>query len=61
MSDPKSLTPEQRIKVLEKELELTRQKAEFFEAVVNVLEKDYGVSIVKKRPGKSSRKLTSQG
>lgn len=60
MSDPKSLTPEQRIKVLEKELELTRQKAEFFEAVVNVLEKDYGVSIVKKRPGKSSRKLTSQ-
>lgn len=61
MSDPKLLTPEQRIKVLEKELELTRQKAEFFEAVVNVLEKDYGVSIVKKRPGKSSRKLTSQG
>lgn len=31
------------------------QKAQFFEAVVDVLKNDYGVSIVKKRPGKSSR------
>jgi hypothetical protein len=60
MPDPKTLTPEQRIKALEQELELTRQKAEFFEAVVGVLEKDYGVSLVKKRPGKSSRKVKSQ-
>ena len=60
MPDPKTLTPEQRIKSLEQELELTRQKAEFFEAVVGVLEKDYGVSLVKKRPGKSSRKVKSQ-
>lgn len=48
-------TPEQRIKELEEKLRLAEQKAEFFEAVVNVMEKDYGVT-VKKRPGKSSRK-----
>lgn len=48
-------TPEQRIKELEEKLRLAEQKAEFFEAVVDVMEKDYGVS-VKKRPGKSSRK-----
>lgn len=50
------LTPEQRIKQLEEQLALSHQKAQFFEAVVNVLKNDYGVSIVKKRPGKSSRK-----
>lgn len=57
------LTPEQRIKELEAQLQQTErrvqeaeQKAEFFKAVVDVLEKDYGVSLVKKRPGKSSRK-----
>ena len=55
------LTPEQRIKELEKQLELANQKAQFFEAVVDVLKKDYGVSIVKKRPGKSSRKGKSKG
>ncbi|WP_352230944.1 helix-turn-helix domain-containing protein, partial [Metapseudomonas resinovorans] len=31
------LTPEQRIKELEKQLELANQKAQFFEAVVDVL------------------------
>jgi transposase-like protein len=50
------LTPEQRIKALEKELADTKMKADFFEAVVNVLESDYGVSVVKKRKGKSSKK-----
>lgn len=55
------LTPEQRIKELEKQLELANQKAQFFEAVVDVLKNDYGVSIVKKRPGKSSRKGKSKG
>lgn len=49
------LTPEQRIKELK-----GNQKAQFFEAVVNVLKNDYGVSVVKKRPGKSSRKGTSK-
>ena len=51
----KELTPEQRIKMLEKELADTKMKADFFEAVVNVLETDYGVSVVKKRKGKSSK------
>lgn len=57
MDKPKTeLTPEQRIKALEKELADTKMKADFFEAVVNVLESDYGVSVVKKRKRKSSRK-----
>lgn len=62
MTDEKvPLTPEQRIKELEKQLELANQKAQFFEAVVDVLKNDYGFSIVKKRPGKSSRKGKSKG
>src|SRR5690606_40199003 len=61
MTDPKELTPEQRIKELEQQLQFMSQKAQFFEAVVDVLKKDYGVSIVKKRPGKSSRKDKSTG
>lgn len=61
MSEPNlPLTPEQRIKELEQQLEVMSQKAQFFEAVVNVLKNDYGVSVVKKRPGKSSRKGKSQ-
>ena len=54
------LTPEQRIKELEEQLALSNQKAQFFEAVVNVLKNDYGVCVVKKRPGKSSRKGKSK-
>jgi transposase-like protein len=50
-----ALTPEQRIKELEKQLELTNQKAQFFEAVVKVMKNDYGLSVTKKRLGKSSR------
>ena len=61
MSEPNlPLTPEQRIKELEQQLEVMSQKAQFFEAVVTVLKNDYGVSVVKKRPGKSSRKGKSQ-
>ncbi|XXE97750.1 IS3 family transposase [Pseudomonas sp. D3-10] len=44
------LTPEQRIKELEEQLALSNQKAQFFEAVVDVLKNDYGLSVVKKRP-----------
>src|SRR5574343_40101 len=64
----RSPTPEQRIKDLEVQLEQSRQreqeaekKAQFFKAVVDVLEKDYGVSLVKKPLGKSSRKNASPG
>jgi transposase-like protein len=60
MSDPANLTPEQRIKELGQQLQVMSQKAQFFEAVVDVLKNDYGVSIVKKRPGKSSRKDKSK-
>ena|SRR6056300_119444 len=57
MDNPKSeLTPEQKIKALEKELADTKMKADFFEAVVGVLERDYGVNVVKKRKRKSSKK-----
>jgi transposase-like protein len=54
------LTPEQRIKALEEQLALSNQKAQFFEAVINVLKNDYGISVVKKHPGKSSRKNKSK-
>lgn len=57
------LTPEQRIKELEAQLQQSEQrvqqaeqKAQFFKAVVDVLERDYGMSVAKKRPGKSSHK-----
>jgi len=58
-NDQTPLTPEQRIKQLEVQLREATQKAQFFEAVVNVLEKDYGVT-VKKPVGKSSRKSSSK-
>lgn len=61
MSQPSApLTPEQRIRELEEQLELVTQKAEFLDAVVNVLKNDYGISVIKKRPGKSSRKNRPQ-
>lgn len=53
---PTDLTPEQRIKQLEKQLEESRLKAEFFVTVVDVLKQDYGVTVVKKRYIKSSTK-----
>ncbi len=56
MSEHSSLTPEQRIKELEQQLADTKQRAEFFEAVVEVLKRDYGVSLVKKPRSKSSKK-----
>ena len=58
MKEPKELTPEQRIKALEKELEDTKLKAQFFEAIVDVLDKDFGVRITKKQRSKLSKKKT---
>lgn len=49
-------TPEQRIKELEQQLANSQLKAQFFEAVVNVLETDYGVRLTKKHKDKSSIK-----
>jgi transposase-like protein len=55
------LTPEQKIKALEVQLREANEKAQLFEAVIDVLKKDYGVRIVKKPLGKSSRKSSSRG
>jgi transposase len=52
MSEPKELTPEQKIKALEKQLEDMEMKAQFFEAIVDVLDKDFGVRITKKQRSK---------
>ncbi len=53
-------TPEQRIKSLEVQLRDAQEKAQLFEAVLDVLKKDYGVRVVKKPLGKSSRKSSSK-
>jgi transposase-like protein len=58
---PASLTPEQKIKALEVQLQEANEKARLFEAVLDVLKKDYGVRVAKKPLGKSSRKSSSQG
>ena len=52
----KPATPEQRIKQLEVQLKDAQDKAQLFEAVLDVLKKDYGVRVIKKPLGKSSRK-----
>lgn len=57
---PKPLTPEQRIKELEVQLKEAQEKAQFFEAVVTVLKRDYGVKVAKKPVGKSLRKSSSK-
>jgi transposase len=55
------LTPEQQIKALQVQLKQANEKAQLFEAVLDVLKKDYGVRVVKKPLGKSSRKSSSRG
>jgi transposase len=60
----KSTTPltaeQQHIKQLESQLQDAQEKASLFEAVLDVLKKDYGVP-VKKPFGKSSRKSSFKG
>lgn len=58
---PTSLTPEQQIKALQVQLREAKEKAQLFEAVLDVLKKDYGVRVVKKPLGKSSRSNSSKG
>lgn len=58
---PLPLTPEQRIKALEVQLRAAEEKARLFEAVIDVLKRDYGVKVVKKPSGKSSRSSSSKG
>lgn len=54
------LTPEQKIKALQVQLREAHEKAQLFEAVLDVLKKDYGVRVVKKPSGKSLRKSSSR-
>ncbi len=56
----KPLTPEQQIKALQVQLREANEKAQLFEAIVDVLKDDYGVRIGKKPSGKSSRKGASK-
>lgn len=58
---PAALTPEQQIKALQVQLREANEKAQLFEAVLDVLKKDYGVRVVKKPSGKSSRSGSSKG
>lgn len=53
--DSKPLTPEQRFKELETQLREAQEKAALFEAVLDVMRKDYGIT-VKKPSGRSSRR-----
>ncbi len=53
---PSTQIPEQRIKELEQQLEETQLKADFFEAVVKVMDRDFGVRISKKRKAELLRK-----
>lgn len=56
---PKPPTPEQQIKALQVQLQEANEKARLFEAMLDVLKQDYGVRVVKKPLGKSSRKSSS--
>jgi transposase len=60
-SDPVSkvdrpLTPEQRIKELEAQLKHANEKAQLFEAMLDVIRNEYGVKLPKKPSGESSSK-----
>lgn len=49
-------TPEQRIKELETQLKNATQKAQLFEAMLEVIRNEYGVKLPKKHSGESSSK-----
>ncbi|WP_404995889.1 IS3 family transposase [Burkholderia cepacia] len=49
--DAKPLTPEQRIKELETQLREAKEKAALFEAVLDVMRKDYGITVKSLRAG----------
>ncbi len=57
---PLPQTPEQRIKELEVQLKHANEKAQLFEAIVNVIRNDYGLAVPKKPSGKSSNKSKSE-
>jgi transposase len=60
-SAPVAPLPSKKIKTLVVQLKEANEKARLFEAVIDVLKKDYGVRVVKKPLDKSSRKSASRG
>jgi transposase-like protein len=55
----KALTPEQRIKQLEAELEESRQRSQVYKTMLDVLAKEHGVALVKK-PSPEQRKSSKR-
>jgi transposase-like protein len=53
------LTPEQRIKQLEAELETSRQQSLVYKTMLDVLSREFGVTVVKK-PSPGQRKSSSK-
>jgi hypothetical protein len=49
--EEQALSPDQRIKELEVQLKEAREKAQLFEAMLDVIRKEYGVKLPKKRLG----------
>ncbi|CCN50659.1 transposase (fragment) [Vibrio nigripulchritudo MADA3029] len=60
MSNSSPNTPEQRIKELEQQLQETQLKSDFFEAVVKVMDRDFGVRLSKKRKAELLKKKRSK-
>lgn len=60
MSKSLPLTPEQRIKELEQQLAESEVKAQFFEAVVKVMNTEFGAALTKKQLTALSRKHRHQ-
>ena len=54
-------TADAAVRELEAQLKEARENSRSFEAVIEVLKTDYGVHVVKKPVGKSSRKSPSKG
>lgn len=55
-----ALTPEQQIKALQVQLKEAREKAQLFEAMLDVIKTEYGVRLTKKPSGKSCKTNASK-
>ncbi|CCO50172.1 conserved hypothetical protein [Vibrio nigripulchritudo SOn1] len=60
MPDPSPQTPEPRIKELAQQLQETQLKVDFFETVVKVMDRDFGVRLSKKRKAELIKKKRSK-
>jgi transposase len=55
-----ALTPEQQIKALQVQLKQANEKAQLFEAMLDVIKTEYGVRLTKKPSGKSCKTSASK-